>query len=367
MRYRSLSTFILSLITALTVTAVSPRISVAQSALTKVSELAAGADTIRVLNPGAAEPLLLLSQDAEKKLLLFKVAKGAAVKVAESASIGHVWEATLLGDQKSGSIIVGYGLGRGDLNAPLRIVSYPLTLDAPTELKIFPTERAQVNSMNVVGNDVVLTYFTAKYDTETGRLFKDSSGNWQYEKTVGMRMGTSSDAHGEQIVIGRMYGDKQLQDGDLMLKVKGQEVIKLPSYRGVSSVAFYPVAKDGRPEILVGDGWHSNYGQLAEARLSRLIPVNGSARYALDLIHTFTDSYAVNRIMPTAPAADAPVMVMTNNHLYLATPGNEWKFSDLYTQKVTDKVFDVQYVGQNGSDLFVLVSDGSAVLYKVTR
>lgn len=72
----------------------SPSALVAQNspALFSVSQLAPSADTVRVLNPGAAEPLVLVSQDAEKKLLLFKVSKGSATKVGETNSLGHVWK-----------------------------------------------------------------------------------------------------------------------------------------------------------------------------------------------------------------------------------------------------------------------------------
>lgn len=261
---------------------------------------------------------------------------------------------------------MAYGLGRGELNAPLRVVEYPLTLDAPTEVRTFPTERSQMNFMKAAGNQVTVTFFSSKYETETGKLIREADRKWRYEKTLGIRMGTSTDIYKDALLLGRMYGDSQPQDGDLLVKQGKNDLAKQPSYRGVSTAVFYPSSPDGAPAILMGDGWHSNYGQVAEARLSMLLPVPGTQRYALDLLHVFEGSYAVTRIFPTASDRAAPVLLTTNNHLYLGKPGDNWRFTELYTQKNADKVFEVQYLGSIAGELYLVVNDDGVILYKTS-
>ncbi len=328
-----------------------------------VATLAEEADTARVLNEGAVEPLILISSDAQKKLQLFSFKNGAATKVAEGTSLGHIWAATLFGSGKDAQVLVAYGLGRGDLNAPLRLVSYSMSLANETTIYTFPTERSQMNYLKADEGHVTAAYFVSKYETETGRLTPVSSNNWRYEKAQSVRMGTSVAASGDLLMIGRMYGDVQGQDGDLLLK-KGKDGLRtLPSYRGVSSLSFYR-GNGPAAQLLIGDGWHSNYGQLAQGRLSLLTPISGTDRYSLDLLHIFPGSYAVNRISPSGTAPADPVILATNNHLITALPGASWTFKDLYTQQNTNAVFDAQFVAKSGATIFVLISDGKISLYK---
>lgn len=334
-----------------------------QSGLHPVTTLAEEADTVRVLNAGSAQTLILGSSDAQKKLWLYTVKNGAAVKTAEGVSLGHIWAATLFGSGSDAKILVAYGLGRGDLNAPLRVASYSLKLDSEKIIHTFPTERSQMNSLEAHGDRVIANYFVSKYETETGALTPVSATDWSYEKMHSIRMGTSVAVNGDALIIGRMYGDLQGQDGDVLFKKQGAEQKTLPSYRGVSSLALYKT-EGSATKILIGDGWHSNYGQFAQGRLSLLTPVAGTSRYTLDLLHTFSGSYAVNRISPTGSGVQDPIVLATNNHLVVAQPGSEWSFTELYSQQNANTIFDVQYVARNGADILVLVADGKVALYK---
>jgi hypothetical protein len=330
--------------------------------LSKITQVAASADSAVVLNPGAEEPLLLLGSDVEKKLYLFRSSPKGVAKIGECPLLGHVWGATLYGSGADTKIVAAHGLGRGDLTPPLRIVSYPLSLLQSSPVKTFQTERAQVNSFKLIDNKILLTYFVSKYESETGFLTPVTNDDWSYEKVLAVRMGTSSDAFKDSTIIGRMYGDSQSQDGDLLLKKGSAEPITLPSYRGVSSLAFIPGATKDSPQIAIGDGWHSNYGQIAQARFSILSPIPGTTRYALDLIHIFKNAYAVNRIIALSNQATAPLLLVTDKELILAEPGKSWSFKPLYKQSRTDAVFDANLVRGDKINYEILISDGEISL-----
>jgi hypothetical protein len=334
--------------------------------ITKITQLADNADSVIVLNPSAAEPLILLASDTEKKLSLFRYSKQHAEKIAESPSLGHVWGATLYGAGADAKIIVAHGLGRGDLNPPIRIVSYPLSLLQSTPVKTFQTQRAQVNSFKLIENKILITHFTSKYESETGFLTPTTNDQWLYEKTLAIRMGTSSDAFKDTTIVGRMYGDSQTQDGDLLLKKGTAEPITLPSYRGLSSLALIPGAAKDTTQIAIGDGWHSNYGQVAQARFSILSPIAGTDRYGLDLIHIFKNAYAVNRIIALRKQAIDPLLLATDKELILAQPGKSWNFTSLYKQSKTDSIFDASFVREESSKFLVLISDGTISLYSIS-
>ena len=332
--------------------------------ITKIAKIAENADSVIVLNPGADEPLILLGSDAEKKISLFRYANQRAEKIAESPSLGHVWGATLYGSGNNAKIVVAHGLGRGDLTPPLRIVSYPLSLLKSSPVKTFQTERAQANSFKLIEDKILITHFISKYESETGYLTPGKGDEWNYEKTLAVRMGTSSDAFKDTIVIGRMYGDTQTQDGDLLLKQGSAEPITLPSYRGVSSLALIPNQTKNAPLIAIGDGWHSNYGQVAQARFSILSPILGTGRYGLDLIHIFKNAYAVNRIFALSMTMTEPLLLVTDKELILARPGKTWNFNSLYVQKKTDSVFDVSLIKSEKESFEILVNDGMVSHYK---
>jgi hypothetical protein len=69
---------------------------------------------------------------------------------------------------------------------------------------------------------------------------------------------------GDQVAVGRVYGDEPRSDGDLILSPSGT---KLPVFRGVRQLERADVDGDGDLDLLVADGWHSNYGAIADGRV----------------------------------------------------------------------------------------------------
>ena len=330
-----------------------------------VTELSPHSATARVLAAADGARYILVADETAGTMALFHFAGGELKRTAETKSRGHVWGATLIGNGDTLRIVVAYGMGRGNLNPPLEIYAYPAALDKSEKVWTFNTPRAQATVLKAIGSRVLVTFFSSKYDTEAGWLSLTKDHLWKYTKEVSVRMGSNSDSNGELIALGRPYGDEQGSDGDVILYRKGQAPRTLPSYRGVSALTLLPVAKNEQPSIAIGDGWHANYGKFAQARLSILRPVPQSDRYALDLVQTIENSWAVNRIIPVSKPSDARLFLVTNNRLMEAVPGKDWQVTSLYQQTDQNSVFDCDLLPAADGSEYAVISDGKVSLYKV--
>ncbi|HXG59007.1 MAG TPA: FG-GAP-like repeat-containing protein [Thermoanaerobaculia bacterium] len=153
---------------------------------------------------------------------------------------------------------------------------------SPLEIYRKATERPEVTSLSTVDLDgdgrkeLLFAYMASKYVAHL-RTATRSADRWTVRELPSIRMGMHV-AAGDvlhdgraRIVVGRPYGDPDAPDkttaiGDAFV-LDGEKRIPLPVTRGVSSVAIGDLDGDGRAEIVVGDGWHANYGKLARCRI----------------------------------------------------------------------------------------------------
>jgi len=148
-------------------------------------------------------------------------------------------------------------------------------------------------------NEIIASYFESKYMVETVTI-KYSPDGWYSDVISHERMatardiGTLSGKDKNSMVVGRVYGDKLGDDGDAYI-IEGKQQIKLPVYRGVrSAIKIGDADNDGVNEIYVGDGWHSNYGKMARARLG-MIKFDGD-NYYYNLIEDIKGEVEVSQI-----------------------------------------------------------------------
>jgi hypothetical protein len=175
-------------------------------------------------------------------------------------------------------ILAGWGLGRKHRDAPARASVLRLEGDELVEELIAEpeTERASVVALLPVREapgELLVAYFASKYEVAIAHA-RPSEGRWTLEGIEQIRMATSLvrgdlDHDGVQdLVVGRVYGDAKGLDGDAFLRRPDGTRVPIPIVGGVRSLAIVDLDGDGRNELLVGDGWNTDYGHVARARLT---------------------------------------------------------------------------------------------------
>lgn len=219
------------------------------------------------------------------------------------------------GDGK-GELITGEGLGAYNLkDGPQTDVTIKIYKPAPkgdwrpVEIYRKATERPDVTSLRVKDIDgdgkpeILFAYFASKYISEL-RIAKRDGAEWKITELPTVRMGAHVDAgdvlgNGRpMVVVGRAYGDPAKEGETTAIGgafiIDGDKRIGLPVTRGVSAVTVGNL--DGKPgdEIVVGDGWHSDYGKIARCRIAVLSRQGDGWTY--DLIEDLEDHMRFEKI-----------------------------------------------------------------------
>lgn len=121
------------------------------------------------------------------------------------------------------------------------------------------TPRAQVPTLEIIDGRLWLAVYADSFLVEGGWV-----EDGVLEVVSSGRLAEAQVPVGEETAVGRVYGDEPRSDGDLILTPSGR---LLPTFRGVRSVEVADVNGDGALDLLVADGWHSNYGQVADGRV----------------------------------------------------------------------------------------------------
>lgn len=121
-------------------------------------------------------------------------------------------------------------------------------------------------------------------------------------------------------VIGRLYGDQPRSDGELVLVDKQGATTKLSSKRGVRTLVAHDINSDGHLDLLVGDGWHYQYGKRAEPSLRILLgPDFEDERLVAELPSGFT----ISQIVPVSSVQKGEpnrIVVLGTDGIYLLEP-----------------------------------------------
>ena len=203
----------------------------------------------------------------------------------------------ILLDPKFPSLIVAWGMGKGQLKAPITITANNPLNGQSRQLWTYQGGRSQVVNLQMVQVDqdaeaeLFIAHFVSKYHTR--RLVLDQlSTNQPKEMAVSgqLRMATSwllaelDGVPGLEEVIGRVYGDEKGEYGDLSIQpflpmapqISLGQVI--PTARGVKALKIWPQIsskKSRKSELFFSDGWVAAYGKKARAGLKRLLWQNG--------------------------------------------------------------------------------------------
>ena len=221
------------------------------------------------------------------------------------------------------------GNGRGDLILSEGLASYNPATGPQTDItvRVYPSvgsgtweftevfraasERPSVTSLEVVNLDadpekeILITYMSSKFQADLAVAHRSGIA-WTVENQGRVRMGMHVAAgdvlrqQRPQLVVGRPYGDygtppeDTVPTGDAFV-LQGTTRIALPVVRGVSSVAVGDVDGDRAADILVGDGWHRDFGKVARARLA--LVRRAQAKWNYDLIEDIPNAVRVEQIV----------------------------------------------------------------------
>ena len=275
---------------------------------------------------------------AVKKVRFFSVT-GDTAKESRAVSVpGQVMGMVAIPE----GYLVATSMGRGDLTPPIRVSKIPMKGDAVSVVYERVTERPQVTNLRHCNGTVWLGFFDSKYNTIIGKLSPPAAGAsnpWTFSQSVAVRMGDSFDCLGDRLVVGRSYGDAQGQDGDLLLYQSGERTL-LPSYRGVRGVR--ALGEASQPMVIIGDGWHPNYGEMAQGRVSILKQRKGEQRFALEILDLDQQNFNFTKFFETSIGAERAVVALASSQVivYSGIDGQLRK-QVVYTQVGKSHVLDV--------------------------
>lgn len=261
---------------------------------------------------------------------------------------------------------VAFGYGKEKLAAPVSLVSFDEKFKQTRPLFDQPSERAQVTFLRFDSARLWLSFFKTKYETSAGYFEQSSSGPWTYREVSSGRLEDSVDVYGDSLLVGRPYGDGEGQDGDAKIKHRSPEPLLLPSYRGVRAVRFFDLAGRRHPRLLIADGWHQNYGRLAQARITLLEWNESLQRYGAYLIRRDPGQYGYSRILVPGVATNH-FFALGNKQLELFSGPAFGQPSVVYTAASADAVFEAALVSSTEKESILAVYNGTIEVVAVSH
>lgn len=311
------------------------------------------------------EGRLAAADPSQRTMRLFTVERSGA-GLQEQAPIpidGTLMAVVPLPDNR-----VAYATGSLDSTShvPARVFAGPLR-GSGTQSLLFEHsgERNQVAGLRWSNSKLWLLFFDSKYFTKVGYLSPaaQATAPWRFTELSRLRMGDSFDHFGDTLVVGRSYGDQQGEDGDLLLYQQGQMQL-LPSYRGVRGIKVF--GDSNNPSIVVGDGWHSHYGQVAQGRVSLLRRDTSRARYSLEILDRDRNNYSFDSFFTFTLRGVQRIAAVGNASLivYSETAHGEWRKDVVYTATTPNTVLHAALVRVDQSDVLFAVVDGGIKLIR---
>lgn len=227
------------------------------------------------------------------------------------------------------NIILALGSSIKNQSAPIKIIALDNKLENKNLILKKITGRNQVTHLECLNNKIYLNYFTDTYNSELIEIVKNEKDYQEksiYKKRMAVYVGIADSSN---FVVARPYGDKIGENGDTYI-VKDNSVKLLDTVRGASAVIYTNLDDDIEREIIVADGWHQNYGKIAEARLTLLDYNKSNNEYEKKVLVNDPMQFRFENISSTSIKGNTYILASGNKNL--------WFFKIDKTGKVTKKV-----------------------------
>jgi hypothetical protein len=289
------------------------------------------------------------------KLSILSVSAEGLQERASTVIQGNVWQVAATMSE----YIVATGIGRSALDAPIRILAFSNDLKRSREVFTVASERAEVPFLKWVNHKgsvsrIWCAFFDSRYTTKIGYFETVDKERWSFKETANVRMGSAVDIFGNIVFVGRPYGDVQGQDGDLLLFQDGAREL-LPSYRGVRAVRFIGTSDD--PVVFIADGWHQNYGQIAQGRVSLLRRDQETGRYALQIIEKDDTQYGFSKFADFTINSKRYIAALGPKQIVIYGPEESWRREVLYSRGEEESLMDMALAKSDGKRAWFIVAD----------
>ncbi|NLF24417.1 MAG: hypothetical protein GX589_02000 [Deltaproteobacteria bacterium] len=289
------------------------------------------------------QPGLFIYRESSKELELYRIKGEALESVTKVPATEKVWLAAPYQRGKDRMVAVAYGYGRGNLNAPLQVVLYDHKLLNPKVVFEAQSPRSESTFLRQVGEGLLLTYFESKYFTRTGMLTPTESGMWKFEERFKTRLGMYMDVDEDRFLVGRPYPDPEEKTGELRLLSEGSWR-DVPTLRGVSSAVFLRSSTTSPRALLVGDGWHQNYGELAEPRLTLLEYDAKTKAFTSRLISVTKPQIRIEKIDQVLQEKYELVLARGDRFVDVYYPRKDWATKRIYEKQSQDQMTNMDFV-----------------------
>jgi hypothetical protein len=265
-------------------------------------------------------------------------------------------------DGEGVAILAGFGRDRDHPRGEALAAIYRLRDGRLDEAPIVTpqTERAEIVALEPWPRDGRIDLFVAYFDSRyhvTSAIARQSATGWTLEPLARLRMAMSyalGDVRGDgsrSLVVGRVYGDDLLEDGDAFLLEPSGARLPIPTTRGVRGLVLTDLDGDGRAEILLGDGWHRDYGTIARGQLT--VARLGPSGIASETVVSIPGQYTLWQLEPMRVGDEVVVIARGSDGVFaIRRERNGWTHTALAGEARHVAVGELD--GAPGDELLVL-------------
>ena len=216
-----------------------------------------------VLPAGRAEAVVAADLDGDGRDELISYTEGRLEWMGQSTPIEGRMVAADVGMRGSTEVaLLAFGPSKANPRAPAR--AWLVSNDG---IEAVDTAATRISDVQVLPQGLLITRALRDKRTETIQI--GPAGSTVLSTTI-MGLKARRIGRDQSIVVGRLYGDEPRSHGSLEIHRSDGSISRIPTIRGVRSLAVGDVDGDGQEDVVFSDGWHFKYGSQAQALIGYL-------------------------------------------------------------------------------------------------